>query len=123
MKDMNVISLQEPVLLTEVYTIARDEGQDAVEFVTEAVRRHLAHYRQKRILAATVAWYRLPPAVRNQYRGQYVAVYQNEIVDSDQERLTLYRRIHERFGRRSVLIIEGGDHPMPIYRTCSPRRA
>lgn len=120
---MNTINLQEPSLLSEIYAIAKDEDQEAVEFVTEAVRRHLARYRQKRILAETTAWYRLPSNVRDQYRGQYVAVCHDEIVDSDEERLTLYRRVRERFGRRPVLIIEGGDQPMPVYRVRSPRRA
>ncbi|MEW6404363.1 MAG: hypothetical protein AB1649_21395 [Chloroflexota bacterium] len=120
---MNTINIKEPGLISEINAIARDEGQEAVEFVTEAVRHHLARYRQKRILSETTAWYQMPPNVRDQYQGQFVAVYRDEIVDSDEERLTLYQRIRERFGRRPVLIIEGGDQPMPVYHVRSPQRA
>lgn len=120
---MNPIQLQEATLLREIQHAATYEGKEAEELVEEAVRRHLAHYRQKRIQAETEAWYRLPVDVRNQYRQQYVAVYNNEIVDSDLDRMTLYFRMRERYDRQPVLIIEGGDQPMPVYRVRSPRRA
>jgi hypothetical protein len=75
----------------------------------------LAQYRQKRIQAETQAWYRLPAEVRNQYRGRYVAMYNCKIVDSDSDRLALYTRMRHCFAGQPVLVIEGGDQPMPVY--------
>lgn len=117
------IALKEPLLVQEVNQLAEHEGLDAAVFVAEAVRRHLAHYRQKRIVAETEAWYRLPPEERLRYEGKFVAVYNGQVVDSDPERLTLYLRLRERYGRQPILITEGGDHPIPVYRVRSPRRA
>jgi hypothetical protein len=118
---MTPLSLQPP-LADEVYQAARHEGRDAAEFLAEAVRQHLAAYRQKRIVAETEAWYRLPVEERKSYAGKYVAVYDGQVIDSDADRLTLYLRLRERLGREPVLITEGGDHPIPVYRVRSPRQ-
>ena len=80
---MDTIHLQEAALVREVQQVASHEGKEAEAIVEEAVRQHLAHYRQKRILAETEAWYRLPTELRNQYKEQYVAVYNGVIIDSD----------------------------------------
>jgi hypothetical protein len=116
---MTIIALQEPKLIAEIMEIAEHEGQSATHFVVEAVQRHIALYRQKRIQAETEAWYRLSITQRQKYIGHYVAVKGGEIVDSDPERLTLYHRIKERFGREPVLIIEGGEKHMPTYQIIS----
>ena len=119
---MPTITLQEPSLVEEVQRVTDQEGLDTTTFVAEAVRRHLATYRQKRIVAETEAWYKLPSAERKGYEGKFVAVHKGQVVDSDPDRLELYFRVRQRFGRQTILITEGGDHPIPIYRVRSPRR-
>lgn len=120
-REMTALSLQ-PSLADEVYQAARHEGRDAAEFLAEAVRQRLAVYRQKRIVAETEAWYRLPVEERKSYAGKYVAVYDGQVIDSDADRLTLYLRLRKRLGREPVLITEGGDQPIPVYRVRSPRQ-
>jgi hypothetical protein len=120
-REMTALSLQ-PALADEVYQAARHEGRDAAEFLAEAVRQHLAVYRQKRIVAETDAWYQLSAPERNSYAGKYVAVYEGQVIDSDSDRLALYQRIRERLGHEPVLITEGGDQPIPVYRVRSPRQ-
>jgi len=116
------ITLQEPSLAEEVKQVAEHEGLDAATFVADAVRRHLAAYRQKRLVAETDAWYSLPVEERQRYKGKFVAVYHGQVVDSDTDRVALYLRLRERYGRQSILITEGGDQPIPVYRVRSPRR-
>jgi hypothetical protein len=120
---MDTIHLQEAALVREVQQVASHEGKEAEAIVEEAVRHHLAHYRQKRILAETEAWYRLPPELRNQYKEQYVAVYNGVIIDSDVDRMQLHFRVREHYARQPILIIEGGDQPMPVYRVRSTLNA
>ena len=119
---MSTIVLQEPSLVEEVQRLSEQEGLDTAVFMAEAVRRHLASYRQKRIMVETEAWYGLPVEERKRYEGQFVAVYKGQVVDSDSDRLTLYHRLRQRFGRQTILITEGGDYPIPVYRVRSPRR-
>lgn len=113
------IEVNEPKLIAEILEIAELEGQSANDFVLEAVQRHVALYRQKRIQAETEAWYRLPESKRQRYAGQYVAISNGEIVDSDLDRLVLYHRIKERFGREPILIIAGDEQSMPTYQVTS----
>jgi hypothetical protein len=119
---MPTIALQEPSLIEEVQRITEAEGIDTAAFVAEAVRRHLAAYRQKRIVAETEAWYNFPVEERKRYEGQFVAVYKGQVIDSDPDRLTLYHRVRQQVGRQAILITEGGDYPIPVYRVRSPRR-
>lgn len=76
-------------------------------------------YRQKRIQAETEAWYHLPISQRQSYAGKYVAVTGGEIIDSDPDRLALYYRIKERYGREPILIIAGDEQEMPTYQVTS----
>lgn len=110
------VQLREPHLINEVEQAALHEGRSPEDLLQEAVRKYLASYRQKRILAESKVWYQLPADVRNQFVGLFVALYNGEIVDSDKERISLYERIREKYGRQPVLLVEGGDHPMPEYR-------
>jgi hypothetical protein len=50
---MNANALLAPHLVAEVIEIARQKGQSPAHFVMEVAQRHVAHYRQKRILAET----------------------------------------------------------------------
>lgn len=119
---MNNIALQNPVLVKEVHQVAVREGLDAALVVEEAVRRHIATYRQKQIAKETRDWHQLPSAYRKQYEGQFVAVYNGQVVDSDPERLTLYLRIRDQYEGQPILITEGGDYPIPEYRVHSTWR-
>jgi hypothetical protein len=112
---MAEIILKESALIDEVYRAATYEGKAVVDFVEDAVRRELETYRQRRIWAEGEAWYKLPLEIRNQYRSKYVAVFNGKIVDSDPSRRALYARIHERYDNEPVLIVEGGDAPLPTY--------
>jgi hypothetical protein len=119
---MTTLVLRES-LSEEVLQAASQEGIDAAEFLAEAVRYRLAAFRQKRIAAETEAWYQLPVMERRQYDGQYVAVLNGAVIDHDADRMQLYFRVREKFGRQPILITPGGDQPMPVYRVRSPKRA
>lgn len=119
---MTDITLRNAVLVKEVHQVAGREGLDAAEVVEEAVRRHIAAYRQKRIAKETRAWHQLPSAYRKQYEGQFVGVYNGQVVDTDPDRLTLYLRLRDQYERQPILITEGGDYPIPEYRIRSAWR-
>ena len=116
---MVVIELREASLAEEVNRVASHEGKDAGDVLAEAVRQYLDAYREQRIRAEAKAWYAMPTETRNQYQGFFVAVYNGEIVDSDPNQRTLYLRAKERFGREPVLLVEGGDQPIPVYQSYS----
>lgn len=120
---MAVIQLRETTLADEIYKVATQEGKSADDVLADAARQYLAAYRKKRIKEEAQAWYSMAPEIRNEYKGLVVAVYQGKIVDSDPDRRNLYIRIRDRFGRQPVLLVDGGDQPMPVYTVYSVRHA
>ena len=116
---MVAIEVREATLAEEVHRVAKNEGKEAPDVLAEAVRQYLDAYREKRIRAEAKVWYTLPGETRNQYQGFFVAVYNGEIVDKDPNQRTLYLRAKARFGREPVLLVEGGDQPMPAYQNYS----
>jgi hypothetical protein len=90
---------------------ARAEGVSP----TTILEKSLKHYRRimhQRRLEAALEWYTtLPERERQGYAGQFVAVYQNAVVDHDPDRLTLYQRVRERYGQQAVLIIPAEGPP------------
>ena len=113
---MKTLELHEPTLADEVYLLASREGMQPSDILEAAVRNYLHDYAVKKISQESDIWYGLPSDVRNQYKGRFVAVYDGEIVDNDPDRIVLYKRIRAKYGRQPVLLVEGGDHPMPEYR-------
>ena len=116
------IILEETTLVNELEQIATQEQTPASDLVAQAVRQYLAEYRQKRLMLESKAWYALPAAERLAYEGQFVAVLDGRIIDSDNEQMTLYLRVRDKYGKRPVLIIQGGDQPVPVYHIRSPQR-
>ncbi|MEZ4866270.1 MAG: DUF5678 domain-containing protein [Caldilineaceae bacterium] len=116
---MIAIELQETALAEEVNRVATHESKEAKDVLAEAVRQYLDAYREQRIHVEAQAWYAMSSATRSQYQGRFVAVYNGEIVDSDPNQRTLYLRTKEQYGREPVLLVEGGDQPMPVYQSYS----
>lgn len=118
---MSEIVLREPELIATVTQIVESEGRTAAEFLNDAVRKAITTYRQKRIQAESEAWYALSAEQRDAYAGQFVAVHNGQVVDSDGDRMVLFGRVRETFGREPVALLEGGREPMPTYRVTSVR--
>lgn len=118
---METIQLREPSLADEVFSLANREGMQPDKVLEDAVRTYLHEYAAKKIRQESSIWYGLPPETRNQYLGKFVAVYNGEIVDTDPDRVTLFKRVHKKYGRQPVLLVEGGDHPIPEYRITNVR--
>ncbi len=102
-------------ILVQEYALADEEqavGQQDADSVTA---------QHDRIKAETEAGYELPSEERARYAGQFVAVHEGRVVDTDSDRSALYARVRERFGRQPILITEGGEAPSPGYTVHSAR--
>ena len=77
--------------------------------------------RKQQLMREQNNWFARPAQERQQYAGQYVAVYEGQIVDSDNHQRQLYLRVRNRFGRKPVLLIHADLEQTPIYTVHSPR--
>ena len=69
------------------------------------------------------AFHRLHPVLRQQYAGQYVAIYGGECVDHDPDQVALFLRMRERHPHEFVWIAPVRQTPEEIYQMRSPRFA
>ena len=81
--------------------IAQQKTTEAL--VIEWVSEHLDESETNDITKAfeqeVVAFERMKPALYEQYAGQYVAIYQGEVVASGDEKLALLDQVRTRFGQ------------------------
>ncbi|MEZ4865361.1 MAG: hypothetical protein R3C14_28895 [Caldilineaceae bacterium] len=70
---------------------------------------------EAQLLVEQTAWYHRSPAERAEYQNGFVALYQGEVVDHDPDRLTLLRRVRQKFGRTPVAVIPVEQTALPEY--------
>lgn len=78
-------------------------------------------WRRAKIHTEAEAWRSLSTAVHRSYGENFVAVHNGQVVDHDRDRLTLYRRIRERFEGIPVLITPASASSPREFQLLSPR--
>jgi hypothetical protein len=63
------------------------------------------------------AFYRLLPELLNTHRGQYVAIHEEQVVDSGPERLPVAMRVLERIGPADIYVGLVSVEPRQVYRS------
>ncbi|MCY2994466.1 MAG: DUF5678 domain-containing protein [Planctomycetota bacterium] len=67
------------------------------------------------------AYWRLLPDLVSQYRGQYVAVHDRQVVDSGENQVELALRVYQRFGYVPIYVGLVSDEPLRMLRVPTPR--
>lgn len=108
-----------------------DAWQGVIEFIerhSSAQRNDLSLHdsssddeREKVMSREGAAFQRLHPHLKTKYLGKYVAIYQEQVVDSDSNQAELYRRIKQKFPDTFLWIAPVRDSPDEILHFRSPR--
>jgi hypothetical protein len=83
---------------------ARQENRDLSDIVNEAVEHYLRERQRVKLDQEIKAYESMHSELRVNYLGQWVAIHEQKLIDHDSDRLALYRRIREKYGRISVLL-------------------
>lgn len=83
---------------------ARLESKTINEIVNEAVENYVRDKQRRKIDKEIAAFETMHTNLKRKYLGEWVAIDQGQLVDHDADRVTLYKRVRARFGRKSVLI-------------------
>ncbi len=67
------------------------------------------------------AFQKLHPSLYPAYAGQYVAIYHEQLVDSDPDQVALYRRVRQSFSGEFVWIAPVKESPIEVLHFRSPR--
>ena len=66
------------------------------------------------------AYERLEPELLPLYKGQYVAIREGQVIDSDPDEMALVQRVYEKLGYGPMYVRKVGA-PLPVRRIGSPR--
>lgn len=94
----------EPGLMQQVEQIAAEQTATPDQIIETAVRAYLRQLDRSRIKAEAEAYPVIHAELVKQYLHQYVAIYNGQLVDHDEDFQQLHIRIRQRFGRQPVLL-------------------
>jgi len=118
---MTTITLQ-PDLVEQVNQVAGITGiVDTEVLIGEAVREHLRRLRREKLKAEIAAFESMHANLKEQYLGQFVAIHNGEVIDSDVDFEAVFLRVQARLGHVPVLIRRVGAKPQMELRFRSPR--
>lgn len=117
---MNAVALDEKTV-QELQEVAERKGTTVQAVTEEAIHHFLLEQKRERIRKETAAFREMHSELLMKYEGQYVALYQGVVVDSDSEQLPLYQRVAQKYQRETFLLKKVTASPNEIYITRSPR--
>lgn len=98
---------------------AVNRGMTVEEFLRAAIKRERSLAARRKIEREQAWWLSLPESKRAKYKGEFVAIHNLAVVDHDREESALYKRVRQKFGKTSVLVMPAeGVKEIRIY---SPR--
>ena len=107
---METIELR-PDLREALEQDAERESRSVNDIVNDAVEQYLYEQSKTKILWEIEAYHRMHPELKQKYFHQWVAVHDQKLIDHDEDRTILHRRVHEKYGDISILIREVMEQP------------
>jgi hypothetical protein len=75
-----------------------------------------------RFAAERRAFWAMHPQLLKAYEGKYVAILNGKVVDCDEDKHALAKRLYRRFGYQPIYVQLVTTASWPVYRLSSPRR-
>jgi hypothetical protein len=109
----------------QVQQIAESEKRPIADIINHALSYTFpsvhVHPRRAQMEQETAVFWQMHPQLLVQYPNQYIAIFQGQVVDHDQDRLALIARIDEKYTDAIVLIKKVTDEPESDLHFRSPR--
>ncbi len=77
--------------------------------------------REAAMLREEAAFRKLHPSLYKQYAGEYVAIYNEQLIDSDSDQVALYRRMRKQHPGQFIWIAPVNQNPDEVLVFRSPR--
>jgi predicted DNA-binding protein len=104
MEDLAPRVVIEPQLYHRVEQASGEHQIGVDRFLTEAIRRYLWELDRRQISEESQIYQKHHAELKMQYLGQYIAMYNGQVVDHDREVAVLRQRVRQRFGWKPVMI-------------------
>ena len=107
---MSLITLTlQPPLQSKLDSMVHFWDKPAEDIIKEALNRHLKQLESQKLDAETAAFEQMHSEIKTRYQGQFVAIHQGQIYDSDLDFEALCLRVQTSLGNVPVLIREVHD--------------
>jgi hypothetical protein len=107
--------------------VAYQTDQDMNELVAESLAMSLPVLEERtpdpEVQLEAEAFRRLHPTLRQNYPGEYVAIFQQRLIDHDPDLSALFKRIEERYPDTFVIVRPVREEPEIVYQDRSIRWA
>lgn len=107
---MNPVHLPEH-LLTPLQQIATEQGSSIDTIVDQIVTEYLRAQRHEKLMAEMEIFQEKHEELFLEYTGQFIGMYQGEVLGHNQDGGALYKQLHKKFGDLPILIVEVKDEP------------
>lgn len=112
-------------LSTELATVLQAEaestGKTMTTVVEEWLRYHYTALRRERLAAQTQRFWANHGSLYTQYPNQFVAFYNDQVLDHDSDMRRLALRVTETHGNLPIAIAQVTEKPIEGYKVRSPR--
>ncbi|MDM8520525.1 hypothetical protein QUF64_10790 [Anaerolineales bacterium HSG6] len=99
-----------------------EQKKSSVELLAEAVIRDYIRREKREIMRQEIAAYNaMHTKLVADFLGQYVAIHQGTLIDHDQDELTLYFRINEKYPDIPILLRQVTNETEETITIRSPR--
>ena len=108
---MQTLTLR-PDLTATLTAQSRREARPVDDIVSDAVEQYLEAQWRTQLDEELAAYVKLHPELVRTHFGAWVAVHDGAVIDHDLDRVALYRRVRQRYGRIPVLVCEVTEQPV-----------
>jgi hypothetical protein len=106
-------------LAEKIHKEAKTRGVSIEEYLNSAIRRERTLAARQKIEQEQEWWLSLSLKERAKLEGEFVAVHNKKLIDHDEDKVALTRRIREKYGSIPILIMPAeGPRELNMY---SPR--
>ena len=119
---MTIITLNQSTL-EELEQVAENKGTALDELAEQAIRQFLLEEKREAIRQETAVFRAMHSQLLQTHIGEYVAIFQGKMIDSDFDQLLLYQRIFKKYANKPILIKKVTASPDEVYTFRSPRIA
>jgi Family of unknown function (DUF5678) len=110
-------------LYEPIQQLARQERVSIDTIVDKWLTRQLALEREQQIKEETNRFQEKHAELLNQYRGEFIAMQNGNVLDHGIDLRDLYLRVKRQYKNAPVLITQVTENPKPVYNMRSPRLA
>ncbi|HFQ94160.1 MAG TPA: ribbon-helix-helix domain-containing protein [Anaerolineae bacterium] len=107
--------------LEKLDSVAAQTGVTVSDLADKAIQQYLRREAERKIIREEKAYHAHHDQLLQQYRDQYIAIHEGQVVDCDVNELALYLRIRQQYPQTGILIKRVTAKPDNVWHIRSLR--